>query len=171
MSPLDSRSWGRWAGHLFRRSRGQSLIELGLILPVLLIMLLGLMDLGRAFVIGIAVQGGVMEAARLASVQFADKSLTTTNQAIYTRLVNASAPALAGCTVPATPALSMTCTDSAGSTWTLSITYTPSTVASGVNVEVKATANVSLSTGFQTGAFGLQLGGIPVQGDAQAVVI
>jgi len=50
-----------------RAQPAQSVVELALILPVFLIMLLGMFDIGRAFVFGVAVQNGAREAARLGS--------------------------------------------------------------------------------------------------------
>ncbi len=47
-----------------RRSRGQSLVELALALPVLLLLLLGTIDLGRAFFDYIQMRNGAFEGAR-----------------------------------------------------------------------------------------------------------
>ena len=48
-------------------SRGQALIELALILPILLFLLLGALDLGRAFYSTITVASAAKEAALSAS--------------------------------------------------------------------------------------------------------
>lgn len=149
------------------RFRAQALVEIGLVLPVVLILLLGLFDIGRALVFAVGVQFGAGEAARLAAAQYANPGLGVTNTRIYRRLIDASAPAMAGCSAGA--GASMTCTDSAGETWSASITYSPSQ-ASGNSVEVKVTAQVSLFAGLITGA-GIGLGGIAVQGDAVTIVL
>jgi Flp pilus assembly protein TadG len=148
------------------RAAAQALVELGLILPVLLLILLGMFDLGRGLVFGVAVQYGAGEAARLGAMQYANPALGVTSAKIYQRLIDASAPALVGCT--AGSGSSMTCTDAAGRSWTLSITYSPSQ-ASGNSIEVKAVGSVGLYSGFATPFGGL--GSITVQGDAVSVVL
>ena len=51
------------------RERGQSLVELALLLPVLLIILLGLLDLGRAYYVSVALEDMAAEGAAFAAVQ------------------------------------------------------------------------------------------------------
>src|SRR5436309_15791170 len=99
------------------RAHAQALVELGLVLPVILLMLLGMFDMGRGLVFGVAVQYAVGQAAHLGAMQLANPSLGITNAKIFQRLIDASAPALAGCT--AGSGSSMSCTDRAGGTWTL----------------------------------------------------
>ena len=50
------------------RSRGQALVELAIILPVLLLLMLAALDLGRIFYARIAVENAAREGAMEASV-------------------------------------------------------------------------------------------------------
>ncbi len=50
------------------RERGQSVAELAMLLPLLLLIVLGCLDLGRAFSIRMALVNGTREGARLASL-------------------------------------------------------------------------------------------------------
>lgn len=137
--------------------RAQALVELAVILPVLLIIVLGTIDLGRAFMFGVTVQDATREAARLGAKAALDSSVTDT--VILQRLIDASGTVLSGCTAVTT---TQTC---GGSTWTLSVAYHTSKT-SGQLVEVKAVGSVSLLAGFRTGAFNLGLSSITVQGDS-----
>src|SRR5579859_5318643 len=47
------------------KSRAQALIEFTLVMPMMLCMLLGLIDFGRAYVAGVALEGASREGARL----------------------------------------------------------------------------------------------------------
>jgi hypothetical protein len=49
------------------RSNAQALVELALVLPIMLFLLLGMVEFGRAYVAGIALEGAAREGARLAS--------------------------------------------------------------------------------------------------------
>ncbi|MGQ9682456.1 MAG: TadE/TadG family type IV pilus assembly protein [Anaerolineae bacterium] len=49
-----------------RRNRGQSAVELALVLPLLLLLLLGTVDLGRAFGVWMALSNAAREGARYA---------------------------------------------------------------------------------------------------------
>ena len=145
----------------------------------MLLMLLGMIDLGRAFVYGVSAQEGARQAARLAATAVYDGSVD--EQAVLGRLVAASNPALTGCS-PVTP------TQSCGSgTWTLSMkvvdgasTYTGSTaiadaraanMLAGATVTITSSGSVALFPGVNTGANGLTLGQIAVQGKAAMVVL
>ena len=52
-----------------RRSRGQSLVEFALVLPIFLLMLFGLVDLGRYVYLNSTVSQAAREGARLAAVE------------------------------------------------------------------------------------------------------
>jgi Flp pilus assembly protein TadG len=170
------------------RHSAQALIEFALILPVMLIMVLGGIDLGRAFVYGVAAQDGAREAARLGASAAVATSVTDT--AVLQRLIDASSPALAGCA--ATTATNQSC---GGGTWTLAIsvlttsqTYTSiaSAVAAdslagctltgpvcqfpGSQLTVTATGQVSMLNGFRT-PWGPSLFPITAQGQAVMVVL
>jgi Flp pilus assembly protein TadG len=173
------RAFPKSSPHIGELHRGQALVEFAFILPIVLILTLGLIDLGRAFVFGISVQEGARQAARLAAS--ANYDATVDDSAITGRLIASSSPALVGC--PLTPNTTVTCN---GGTWRYSIdinngTYTsistartaltPSNAFSGASVRVTATGSIALLPGFQTGAFGLSLPQIGVQGQAAMVVL
>ena len=148
----------------------------------MLLMTLGLVDLGRAFVFGVAVQEGTRQAARLAgsiSVNAIDNGLTLTNADVLGRLVAGSNPALVGC-------LAQTGTQTCnGGSWTLTVsvlgpsggTYTSIEAASAANdlnggkVTVTAAGSVALLPGVSTGNYGLQLPQIQVHGQSAMVVL
>lgn len=169
-----------WLGVARDAAAGQALVELGLVLPVLLIMLLGMIDLGRGFVFGVSVQQGAREAARVGATAALDPSVT--DSVLVQRLIAASAPALTGCS----PVLATTQACGGGS-WMFSLTVTapggaPSYASlaaarasapqgfGGYKLEVTARGSVSLLAGFQTGLDGIGLGQINVQGDAAMIV-
>ena len=141
--------------------RAQALVEFALIVPVLLLLVLGMFDLGRAFVFAVAVQNGAREAARLGERAALDP--TVTNTLILQRLIDASAPALAGCAAQTgTQPTSGGCPQ-----WTF--TVTPSgTLSSGNTLTVTAVGHVSLLGGINVG--GLNLPNITVQGQAEMLV-
>ncbi|MDQ3812127.1 MAG: pilus assembly protein [Chloroflexota bacterium] len=140
--------------------RAQSLVEFALIVPVTLLLLLGMIDLGRAFVFGVAVQGGAREAARLGSKAALD--LTVTDAVILRRLIDASSPALDGC-------LPQTGTQPAGGCAAWTFTITPSGARSGGDtLTVTAVGRPSLLSGINVGGFSLAQ--ITVQGQAAMTV-
>lgn len=53
----------------FRNGRGQSLVEVALVLPILLIIMLGLLDFGRAYYIQVALRDAADEGAVYASIR------------------------------------------------------------------------------------------------------
>ncbi|CAN5299545.1 hypothetical protein BH24CHL10_BH24CHL10_02060 [soil metagenome] len=61
----------------FGRPRGQSLVEFALILPILLILLLGLLDFGRAVAAYNSVSNGARSGARVAIVNQNQEAITT----------------------------------------------------------------------------------------------
>jgi Flp pilus assembly protein TadG len=133
------------------RQRAQALVEFAFILPVTLILLLGMIDLGRAFVFGVTVQEGAREAARLAAKSAFDA--TVTDAAVLGRLVASSNPALISC--PAVTTANQVC---GGGTWTFTLgvttpggtTYTTIAAAraadalAGSQVTVTAAGSVAL---------------------------
>jgi Flp pilus assembly protein TadG len=153
------------------------LIEFALIVPVMLTILLGTIDLGRAFVFGVTAQDGAREAARLAERAATDINVSDT--AVLTRLIAASNPALIGCN----PVLG-TQPNCGGGIWTLSIDVTTPTGTSytsiaaakadsqfpGSKLTVTARGSVSLLAGFRT-SWGMALYPIVVQGQASMVVL
>jgi Flp pilus assembly protein TadG len=156
--------------------RAQSLVELSLVVPVLLIMLLGMIDLGRAFVYGVAVEQGAHEGARLASTASLDANVT--DSIVVQRFIQASAPAITDCgTTLNTPQ------QCGGGTWTFTLTVTSGSSSysslanarsgqpslSGSRVEVKGSGSVAMFAGVFTGPLGLSQ--ISVQGDAVMVIV
>jgi Flp pilus assembly protein TadG len=156
--------------------RAQALVEFAFIVPVMLLMTLGLIDLGRAFVFGVAVQEGTRQAARMAATANYDSTLT--DAAALGRLVAASSPALVGC---AAQTASQTCN---GGNWTFTVSVVSggtsySSIASaraanalpGSQVSVTASGAVALLPGVSTGIFGLTLPQIAVQGQSAMVIL
>ncbi len=170
--------------------QAQALVEFAIVLPVMLILTLGLIDLGRAFVFGVSVQEGSRQAARLgatASDYTVPADLASLDNAILGRLIASSSPALSGCAPAAAPPqdcnglhleeqvkygnstyaslyearMAMTVQD-----WTAAIHS-----AGGIQVTVKAAGPVALLPGVSTGAFGLTLPNINVQGQSTMVVL
>jgi Flp pilus assembly protein TadG len=161
-------------------------VEFALILPVMLIVVLGLIEIGRAFVFGVGVQDGAHQAARLAAN--ARLNPTISDATVLQRLLDGSSPAMLGCPdiSPTTiPPLTLNC---GGGTWTLTMRVTPNGSATsypslsalpssalaqmnGGRVEAKAVGSVSLLAGFAPGWAGIKLQPIQVQGDAVMVVL
>lgn len=154
------------------------MIELALVLPVVLVLTLGVIDFGRAYVVGIGVQQGAREGARFAS-NVAWQSGLITDTAVIQRLVDASMPALQGCSTTGISTGVGTSTVSNQScgygTWTFTVTCLRSSVActtkrvSGDQVTVKATGSVPLLIGYLAGAFGV--GSLSITGEATFPVL
>jgi len=154
----------------------QALIEFALILPVMLVMVLGGIDIGRALIYGVAVQDGAREAARLGATAAFDTSVT--DAGVLQRLIDASSPALSSCA--ATTTVNQSC---GGGNWTLNINVLTtshgafSSIAAarsdaqfpGSQLTVTATGTVSMLAGFRTG-WGLSLSPITARGQAVMVV-
>jgi Flp pilus assembly protein TadG len=71
-----------------QRQRGQSLLETAIALPVLLLLILTFIDLGRAVYYYSALQNSVREGARFASVNRIVTTATESNEATETDVVN-----------------------------------------------------------------------------------
>jgi Flp pilus assembly protein TadG len=72
--------------------RGQALVEMALILPVLLILIIGMLEFSRAWSAKQAVTDAAREGARLAVVQNVDVDQTDVTAAIATSLSRAGIP-------------------------------------------------------------------------------
>ncbi len=123
-------------------SQAQALVEFVFVLPVLMLMTLGMIDLGRAFTFGVATQGGAREAARLGSRLAVNTAVSDTT--VLQRLIDSSSPALQGC-LPI-----KTAQNCAGGTWTLSVAATPpgsGTAYSSIPTAIAASANPFLTGG------------------------
>lgn len=133
-----------------RRARSQAMVELALVLPVSLLIMMGVLDFGRAYLLNVSVQQGAREAARFASTAASRPIVTDT--LIRQRLIESSAPAMGG--VADTCTSGAGCTDAMGTVWT--ITVTPSgTKTAGSPVTVTAEGQLPLFTGFLTGYVGM----------------
>jgi len=66
---------------LARSERGQSLVEVALAMPFLLLILLGIADLGRAFYYTVTISGAAREAAAFAVMNPSASSATVTQHA------------------------------------------------------------------------------------------
>jgi Flp pilus assembly protein TadG len=122
-------------------TRGQSLVEFALILPVLLFMTLGIIDLGRAFVYGVSAQQAAREAARYASRLVVNANVT--DASVLQRFIDAANPAMQGCTAVTTE---QTC---GGGTWQMTIAATPP--GSGTSYASIATATAFSSNPYLSG--------------------
>lgn len=155
----------------------QALIEFAFVLPVVLVMLLGMIDLGRAFVFGVATQEGTRQATRLAAA--ASNNINIDDNAVLGRLIAGSAPALTGCSAVTTA--NQSCN---GGTWTFSVCVSNAggpctTIAAaraantlaGSSVTVTAAGSVALFPGLQTGSQGVSLANIGVHGQASMVIL
>jgi Flp pilus assembly protein TadG len=145
------------------------------ILPVLMLLVLGMIDLGRAFTFGVSTTQGARESARYASRLSVNSNVSDTT--VVQRLIDASSPALQGC-LPII-GTQQTC---GGGTWTFTVSATPpgSTTAyssialaqansisnlllSGGRITVTANGSVALLGGYCLGQ-SLCLPSIGVQG-------
>jgi len=138
-----------------------------------MLMTLGMIDLGRAFTFGVGVQQAAREATRYASRLAVNSNVSDTT--VLQRLIDASNPALQGCSAVQTQ---QTC---GGGTWTFTLAVTPPGSAtsyssittalanssdptlSGGQITVKASGSVALMAGLCTSG-GLCLPSIGVQG-------
>lgn len=164
-----------------KRNQAQALIEFAFIAPVMLVILLGMIDLGRGFVFGVSAQDGAREAARLAERSATDVNVGDTK--VLQRLIDASNPALVGCS----PTLGTQ--QCGGGTWTFSISVTTPNGTTyscidtcgtpaksdtahypGSKLSVTARGSVSLLAGIRT-SWGMGLYPIVVQGQAYMVVM
>jgi len=150
----------------------QALIEFSLILPVMLLMTIGLISLGRGFVYGVAVQEGTRQAARLAASSNVNTTITLATSDVLGRLVAGSNPALVGCLAQTG---SQTCN---GGAWTINLSVLGTSGSSystlesartahdltGAQVTVTVTGAVAVLPGVDTGIFGLKLPQVGVQG-------
>lgn len=73
---------------LLRETRGSALVEFAIALPVLLLLVFGIVDFGRALFALNNLTNAVREGARLASVQFPDPTTGAAISAVRTRVNN-----------------------------------------------------------------------------------
>ena len=69
---------GRWSNGRRTGQKGQALVELALVLPILLLILMAIIDFGRVFHGFLAVTNGAREGARQASLGGTDAQVTET---------------------------------------------------------------------------------------------
>lgn len=126
------------------------MVELALVLPVALLIMMGVLDFGRAYLLNVSVQQGAREAARLAATAGSRPLITDTQ--IRQRLIESSAPAMGG--VADTCTSGAGCTDAMGAVWTITISPT-GTKTAGAPVTVTTEGQLPLFTGFLTGYAGI----------------
>lgn len=134
-----------------RRSRAQALVEAALIFPLMLLLLLGLIDFGRAYYAGVALTAAAREGARLAI------GPDQTDARVQQRVVEAAADAArwSGFTLT-----------------TADVVVTPAGSRKGKGgqpVTVTATTRVKFYTGFLTQTLGFD--GITVRGKAEMMIL
>lgn len=151
-------------------------MEFALIVPVMLLLTLGLIDMGRAFIFGVSVQEGARQATRVAANAIYDTTIT--DAVVIGRLVAASNPALC----QGQTSLTQSCN---GANWTISVsvvngssTYTSiasakaaNALVTGSQITVTAAGSVALLPGVSTGMYGLALPQISVQGQSAMVIL
>ncbi len=150
-------------------------MEFALIVPVMLLLTLGLIDMGRAFIFGVSVQEGARQAARVAANASYDSTIT--DAVVIGRLVAASNPALC----QGQTSLTQSCS---GANWTITVSVangssTYSSIAAakaasalaGSTITVTAAGSVALLPGVSTGMYGMALPQISVQGQSAMVIL
>ena len=159
-------------------------MEFAIVLPVLLVLTLGLIDLGRAYVFGVAVQEAVREATRVAAAANYDN--TVTQQAVLGRLMYSASPATSGCSIA-------TGTQSCNTgTWTVTVNVVGASGTTYTSLDSARTANdlvcanpctdpaeatvtiagsVALLPGVNTGIYGLTLPSISVHGQSSMAIL
>jgi Flp pilus assembly protein TadG len=111
------------------KERGAVAVEMAIILPLLLLILIGIMEFGRAYNVQVSLTQAAREGARYAAVHYQDGSLDVSAAALE------AAPALEG--------LGVNVSDNA------------SACAPGSNVEVTTSISLPSMTGFlNSGLFG-----------------
>src|SRR5438093_12700167 len=73
-----------------RSCRGQNLVEFGLVLPILIIMMLGIVDLGFIYFIRGSVENATREAARYASVHPPSASIASVQNQVINTVIGVS---------------------------------------------------------------------------------
>lgn len=124
---------GGWA----KNDNGSSLVELSLVAPFLILLLLGAVDFGRAYFLGMEVAG-----AAHAGAEYGAQNPTDTT-GIRTAATN-DAPDVPNLTI-ATPTYGCECSD--GTSYSASCSTTP-TCSSNVVYRVKVTATATYSPWF-----------------------
>jgi Flp pilus assembly protein TadG len=154
------------------------MVEFALVAPLMLLMVLGMIDLGRAFVFGVTVQEGARQAARLASTANYDSTVDDT--AVLGRLISSADPALVNCTraTGSNPACSsgtwtftIGLTSTSGATYSSIATARANNALAGATATITARGSVALVPGFRSELFGVAMPQITVQGQATMVVL
>ncbi|MET4589093.1 TadE/TadG family type IV pilus assembly protein [Arthrobacter sp. 754] len=110
-----------------RKERGAVAVEMAIVLPLLLLILLGIIEFGRALNVQVSLTQAAREGARYAAIHHSEAGLDVSGTAL------AAAPALAG--------LGVTVTNNATS------------CTSGANVTVTTKVTLSSMTGFLDAGF------------------
>jgi len=96
--------------HMHKKGQGQSLLEFALILPVLVIVLVGVFDLGRALFALITITNAAREGARYGTLHFDELVDTNIKQAAVDEATGS------GITITLSNVY-VTCPDTLGDTW------------------------------------------------------
>jgi Flp pilus assembly protein TadG len=145
------------------RKPAQALVEIALILPLIMLLMLGVFDFTRVYVIGVALQGAAREGARMA----ADYNKSTSD--VQARVIAAASPVTVTTSdiricVNATPQANP---QSACPVPGSNATRTSSNAGHAVIVTVRVT--VSLISSFVTSYVGLS--DIPVSASVQMIIL
>lgn len=103
-----------------RKERGAVAVEMAIVLPLLLLILLGIIEFGRALNVQVSLTQAAREGARYAAIHYSEAGLDVSGTAL------AAAPALAGLGVTVTSNATI-CTSGANVTVTTKVTLTSMT--------------------------------------------
>ncbi|MGN7199268.1 TadE/TadG family type IV pilus assembly protein [Arthrobacter sp. SAFR-044] len=110
-----------------RKEKGAVAVEMAIVLPLLLLILLGIIEFGRAYNVQVSLTQAAREGARYAAIHHADPGLNVQAAAL------AAAPSLSGLTV--------------------NVTDNASSCSSGSNVQVTTKVSLPSLTGFLDAGF------------------
>jgi Flp pilus assembly protein TadG len=154
-----------------REQGGQSLVEFSLIVPLLFMLILLIIDFGRAFYVQVALQNGAREGARYGVIHptwVNASDHANPNNIVYRASTEPAASV-------ATANITVTCTDAAGTVSTASIS-TAQTVGSafslcatsGARIGVKVTTQFTAMTPIIGNV--LPSGGLTLTGDTKVTI-
>jgi len=125
---------------LLKDPRGQALVELALVVPVLLTLVLGVVEFGRLFSAYMTIQHAAREGARLGVLGATDAEIISRVQA------NSSALDLALLTVSVTPGYAMR---TPGSIMTVSVAYSFRVIVPIINTLLGSTIPVAANVAMR----------------------
>jgi Flp pilus assembly protein TadG len=147
-----------------RSMKGQALVEFALIVPLLLLLILIIIDFGRAFYIQTALQNGAREGARFGTIH--PTWVTSTNNADPNNISYRAKNEPGG--TAGTVTVAITCTTTGGVTYTSAQAGYQGCAVSGSRVDVTVTAQFQALTPL-IGGF-LPSGGLALSGHTKMAI-